>query len=139
MLAAKFRTLILASAVLFTTFLCVSAEAATSAELAAQVRSQWATAQQNYQAAIKPYAGTALAVQYTDTLNKTGALLDQYIALKLAAAPAAQITPVVDQMVKNLGLLRTLQSKATAPMLTVLGTALSQHNLAAQSALMNMR
>lgn len=137
--AQRIRNFILTLVALFTLSFGVSALAATTAELAAQVRTQWATAQKGYQEAIKPYAGTPLAVQYTDTLNKTGTLLEQYISLKLAAAPAAQITPVVDQLIKNLGLLRVLQGKATGDMLTVLGTALTQHNLATQNALKNMR
>jgi hypothetical protein len=139
MFADKIRSFIVALLTLCTLSFGASAWALTNAELAAQVRSQWATAQKGYQEAIKPYAGTALAVQYTDTLTKTGTLLEQYITLKLAAAPATQITPVVDQLVKNLGLLRTLQGKATGDMLTVLGTALTQHNLATQNALKNMR
>lgn len=137
--AQRTRNFILTLVALFSLSFGVSVLAATNAELADQVRSQWAAAQKGYQEAIKPYAGTPLAVQYTDTLSKTGVLLEKYISLKLAAAPAAEITPVVDQLIKNLGLLRVLQGKATGNMLTVLGTALSQHSLATQNALKNMR
>lgn len=119
--------------------------AATPPEIADQVRANWAQARADYLAAIKPYKGTAeygpLLTQYTAALNKTGNALDQYLALKLANPPATpeQLTPVVDQMIKNMSALRTLNGKASGPLVNILGTALSQHSLAAQTALKNMR
>lgn len=141
------RAMILAFclAVLLGSTMTTPAFAATPAEIADQVRANWAQARAGYLAAIKPYKGTAeygpLLTQYTAALNKTGNALDQYLALKLANPPATpeQLTPVVDQMIKNMSALRTLNGKASGPLVNILGTALSQHSLAAQTALKNMR
>ena len=121
------------------------AKVATPAETAAQVRSQWAEAKKAYEAAVKPYAGkpeyAATLKQFGETLDATGLALEQYLTLKLAAppTPATKITPVVDQIAKNLTTLRALQGKAGSGLVTVLGAALGQHNQITQNALKNMR
>lgn len=122
-----------------------AALAATPAETAAQIRSDWAKAKQAYLASVQPYASqpanATLVAQYTAALDKTGATLEKYIALKLTtpAPPATTVTPVVDQLIKDLAALRTLNGKATGPLVNVLGNALSQHSLTTQTALKNMR
>lgn len=123
----------------------LAADAATPAEIAAQTRASWAKSRDAYLALVKPYQGTpadaALVTQYTAALDKTGSTLEQYLALKLAspATPADKLTPVVDQLYKDLLVLRAIRSKATGGLATALGTALTQHNLVTQTALANMR
>lgn len=123
----------------------IASWAATPTETATQVRNQWAEAKKAYEAAIKPYANkpehAALLKQYGDTLDKTNQALERYLELKLASppTPANKITPVVDQLAGNLATLRRLQRGAKGGLVTVLGTALAQHNQVAQNALKNMR
>jgi hypothetical protein len=125
--------------------LSLAALAATPAETATQVRNQWAEARKTYLAAIQPYADkpehAKLVQQYTEALDMCGQSLEQYLALKLASppTPTAKLTPVVDQLAKNLAALRSLQGKAGGNLATVLGKALSQHNQITQTALKNMR
>lgn len=131
--------------VLLTLAVSLSAWAATPTEIATQVRDQWTEARKGYLTAIKPYADkpehAKLLQQYTETLDKCGQSLEQYLTLRLASppTPATKITPVVDQLAKNLAALRALQGKASGSLATVLGTALSQHNQVTQTALKNMR
>lgn len=121
------------------------AVAATPAEIAAQVRDQWAKNRAAYMAAVQPYAGqptyAGLAQNFTAALDKTGASLENYLTLKLASppTPAAQLTPAVDQLSKDLGALRLLYRQASGPMVNVLGTALTQHSATTQTALKNMQ
>lgn len=121
------------------------AAATTPAETATRVRLHWAKAKQDYLAAVQPYAAqpanAALLKQYTAALDKTGLTLEKYLALKLAtpATPPAKLTPVVDQLIKDLTALRTLRAKAKGPLANALGAALTQHNQVAQAALKNMR
>lgn len=123
----------------------VNAVAATPAEIATQVRADWAKTKASYLATVKPYqdtpANTALITQYTAALDKAGGSLEKFMALKLAtpATPAATLTPAVDQLAKDLMMLRALSGKATGPLATALGSALSQQNQVAQTALANMR
>jgi hypothetical protein len=118
-----------------------SAWAASSEEVAAQVRDQWAKARVAYLASVKPHAADPLVPQYTAALDKAGESLEKYLALKLAspAPQATALTPAVDQLVKDLGALRVLQGKAKGKLATALGGALAQHNLVTQTALKNMR
>lgn len=119
--------------------------AATPAETAMRVRAHWAKAKEDYLAAVQPYAAqpanATLLKQYTAALDKTGVTLEKYLALKLAtpATPPAKLTPVVDQLIKDLTALRTLRGKAKGPLANALGAALTQHNQVAQAALKNMR
>jgi hypothetical protein len=123
----------------------VAATAGTPAEVAQQARAKWTRSREAYLASVQPFQAqpgqAALIGQYTAALDKAGASLEHYIALKLAtpATPAAKLTPAVDRLIKDLAALRTLRGKAKGPLANVLGTALSQHNEAAQTALKNMR
>lgn len=123
----------------------LSAFAATSAETAEQVRAKWTLAKTNLQTAVKTYqsnASYATSIKlYTEALDKAGATLEQYLALKLAnpATPPEMLTPVVDQLYKDLNAVRTLYSKSPKALITTFGAAYSQHNEAAQTALKNMR
>lgn len=116
---------------------------ATPAETAEQARNQWKKAKETYLEAVRPYQGkpehAELLKQYGAALDGAGQALEQYLSLKLAAAPAAKITPAVDQLAKSLGQLRTLRGQAQGDLLTVLGKALGEQNLVAQTALKNMR
>lgn len=138
-------TLALCLTVLLAPFATPMAQAATPAEVATQVRTNWAKAKEGYLAAVKPHQGTAanaaLITQYTAALDKAGVSLEKFIGLKLAgpATPATSMTAAVDQLAKDLMALRVLNTKATGPLATALGTALSQHNQVAQTALANMR
>ncbi len=119
----------------------LSAWAATSAEVAAQVREQWTKVRSGYLASVKPYAADPLVPQYTLALDKAGKSLEKFLALKSsspAAAPAT-LTPVVDQLAKDLAALRLLQGKASGNLATALGAALAQHSQVTQTALKNMR
>ena len=122
-----------------------SISALSATEIAGQIRANWAQAKNNYLAAIKPYesqpAYAGLLTQYTAALNNTGTTLEQYLTLKLAkpAPPATAVTPVIDQLIKDLAALRTLNGQATGPLVNVLGAALAQHSQTAQTALKNMR
>lgn len=118
-----------------------SAWAATSAEVAAQVREQWTKVRSSYVASVKPYAADPLVPQYTLALDKAGKSLEKFLELKSsspAAAPAT-LTPVVDQLAKDLVALRLLQGKASGNLATALGAALAQHSQVTQTALKNMR
>jgi hypothetical protein len=128
-----------------TTTTTTTTVAATPAETAALVRARWTKARLDYLAAVKPFqanaANATLVGQFTTALDKTGVTLEKYLGLKLAtpATPAAQLTPVVDQLIKDLTALRAVRSKATGALATALGAALTQHNEIAQTALKNMR
>jgi len=126
---------------LFSLVAPLSALAATPAEVAAQVREQWAKVRVSYLASVKPYAADPLVPQYTIALDKAGKSLENFLQLKLASPAAAPttLTPVVDQLIKDLTALRLLQGKASGNLATTLGTALAQHNLVCQTALKNMR
>lgn len=119
--------------------------AATPSETAAQVRAKWATASNTYLTSSNPYQSQATYAAtvklYTDAMNKTGATLEQYLNLKLAvpATPADKLTPVIDQLYVNMNAQRAARAKATGPLVTIMGTALTQHNEAVQTALINMR
>lgn len=121
------------------------AVAATPAEIAAQVREQWAKNREAYLASVQPYAGQAAYASqvqnFTAALDKAGAALENYLTLKLASppTPAAQLTPAVDQLTKDMGALRVLYRNTTGPLVNVLGTALSQHSATTQTALKNMQ
>ncbi|MFZ5482853.1 MAG: hypothetical protein ACOZB0_01365 [Pseudomonadota bacterium] len=123
----------------------LSTFAATSAETAEQVRAKWSLAKTNLENAVKTYQSNtsyATAIQnYAQALDKAGVTLEQYLALKLAspATPPEKLTPVVDQLYKDLNAVRTLYSKSPKALLTTFGAAYSQHNEAAQTALKNMR
>jgi len=119
----------------------VSAWAASSAAVATQVREQWAKARVGYLAAVKPYAADPLVPQYTKALDKAGQSLEKFIQLKSSApAPApATLTPVVDQLTKDLTALRLLKGKASGNLASALGSALVQQNQVTQYALKNMR
>lgn len=125
--------------------MAADAVATTPAEIAAQTRANWTKAREAYLASVKPYQGVAasatLITQYTAALDKTGVSLEKYLMLKLAtpAVTAAEMTPVVDQLYKDLLLLRAVRSKATGGLATALGTALTQQNQITQNALANMR
>lgn len=119
----------------------LSAWSATPAEVAAQVREQWAKVRTTYLASVKPYAADPLVPQYTVALDNAGKSLEKFLALKSsspAAAPAT-LTPVVDQLAKDLATLRLLQGKASGNLATALGAALAQHSQVTQTALKNMR
>ena len=79
----------------------LSALAATPAEVAAQVREQWAKVRVSYLASVKPYAADPLVPQYTIALDKAGKSLENFLQLKLASPAAAPttLTPVVDQLI----------------------------------------
>jgi hypothetical protein len=121
------------------------ASAATTAEVATQVRSHWANARTAYLASAQPYQSQAayatLVSQYTAATDKVGSSLENFIKLRLAspATPATQLTAAVDQLAKDLGALRVLSGKASGPLVNVLGTALSQQSAVTQTALANMR
>lgn len=121
------------------------AAAATPAETAMQLRTQWAKTKADYLASVQPYesqpASATLVKQYSVALDKAGASLENYIALKLAtpATATAKMTPAVDQLIKDLAALRKLRAKAKGPVANVLGAALTQHNEITQAALKNMR
>jgi hypothetical protein len=119
----------------------MSAWAASSTDVAAQVRAQWAEARVAYLASVKPHTADPLVAQYTKALDKAGKSLDKYLELKSAspAPKATALTPAVDQLVKDLGALRVLQGKAKGKLATALGAALAQHNQVTQTALKNMR
>jgi hypothetical protein len=125
--------------------LTTQAVAATPAETAEQVRANWAKARETYLASVQKYnttsANKTLITQYTAALDKTGASLENYLKLKLAspATPADKMTPAVDQLYKDLLMLKAIRSKATGGLATTLGTALTQQNQATQTALANMR
>lgn len=137
------NTFVLCLTILLGPVVSTPAYAATPAEVAAQVRSNWANARTAYLASVQPYqaANASLVSQYTAALDKAGASLEQYLKLKLAspATPAAQITSAVDQLYKDLLTLKVVRSKATGGLATALGTALTQQNQVAQTALANMR
>lgn len=143
--AALLSTAILLGQALPVAMFATEAVAATAEETAAQVRANWAKAREAYLASVQPYQGVAanatLITQYTAALDKTGVSLEKYLTLKLAspATPAEQITPVVDQLYKDLLTLKALRSKATGGLATALANALSQENLITQNALANMR
>jgi len=119
----------------------LSAGAATSAEVAVQVREQWATVRSSYVASVKPYATNPLVPQYTLALDKAGKSLEKFLQLKLSSPPAtpATLTPAVDQLAKDLVALRLLQGKASGNLATALGAALARHSQVTQTALKNMR
>jgi len=119
----------------------LSAWAATSEEVAAQVREQWTKVRSSYLASVKPYAADPLVPQYTLALDKAGKSLEKFLELKSSSPPAAPatLTPVVDQLAKDLVALRLLQGKASGNLSTALGAALAQHSLVTQTALKNMR
>ena len=119
----------------------LSAWGATSAEVAAQVRAQWTKVRSSYLASVKPYAGDPLVPQYTLALDKAGKSLEKFLQLKLSSPPAApaKLTPVVDQLAKDLAALRLLQGKASGSLATALGAALAQQSQVTQTALKNMR
>lgn len=119
----------------------LSAWSATSVEVAAQVREQWTKVRSSYLASVKPYAANPLVPQYTLALDKAGMSLEKFLELKLSSPPAAPatLTPVVDQLAKDLVALRLLQGKASGNLATALGAALAQHGQVTQTALKNMR
>jgi len=119
----------------------IVAWAANPAEVAAQVRDQWAKARVTYLASVKPHTADPLVGQYTTALDKAGKSLDNFLTLKTAspAPQATALTPAVDQLVKDLAALRVLQGKAKGSLATALGSALAQHNQVTQTALKNMR
>ncbi len=119
----------------------LAAWAATSADVATQVRGQWAKARVDYLAAVKPYAANPLVPQYTKALDKAGQSLEKFIQLKSSSPAAAPttLTPAVDQLSKDLTALRLLKGKASGNLATVLGRALAQQNQVSQYALKNMR
>lgn len=140
--ASLFRSILLS--LCLGLFIPMSAQAG-NAEVADQVRQQWTKATQAYTAAVQPYASNPqyapLVKEFSATLDSTGQALEQYIKLRLASPPPAPalVTPVIDQLIKNMGKLRSLGSKASGKLVTVLGTALNQHSQATQTALKNMR
>lgn len=119
--------------------------AATPAEIAAGVRTQWAESKKKLEAAVAPLAGQPahadLISKYLKATDKTGELLDQYLKLKLATPPAAPavLTPVVDQLIKSLTSLKTLKGQAKGPLINVLGSAVAQQQETAQNAMKNIR
>lgn len=120
-----------------------AATAATPADVAQQARANWAQTRAALLEAVKPYQAkdAALIGQYTAALDKAGASLENYLALKLASppTPANKLTPAVDRLIKDLTELRKLRGKAKGSLANVLGDALTKHNEIAQTALKNMR
>ncbi|GEM_PF-3415879 len=110
-----------------------------------QIRTQWATAKKAYQDKIAPFASlpehAEVVKKYTAALEAAEKSLDAYIKLKQATPPAppAQLTPVMDQLYKNLRDLKTLQGQAKGGLTTVLGNALREQQMITQTALKNMR
>lgn len=125
------------------TLIANEAMAATPAEVADQVRTNWAKAKTAYLASVKPYtvvaANVTLINQYTAATDKAGATLEKYLSLKLAGSAPEEVTPVVDQLSKDLLAMKAIRAKATSGLGTALGTALTQQNLVTQTALANMR
>jgi hypothetical protein len=116
---------------------------ADNATVAAQARTNWANARAAYLNSVKSYqvvaAYATIITQYTTATDKAGATLDSYLNLKLASAPLEQVTPVVDQLSKDLLAMKAVRAKATGGLATALSSALSQQNLVTQTALGNMR
>ncbi|TCJ14649.1 hypothetical protein EZJ19_09375 [Parasulfuritortus cantonensis] len=117
--------------------------AATPAEIATQVRTNWANAKSAYLNAVKPYAANnaTLISQYSAALDKAGGSLENFLTLKQQSpAPSSTtMTAAVDQLAKDLLTLRGLTGKATGGLATALSSALTQQNQVAQTALANMR
>ncbi|MFA5083151.1 MAG: hypothetical protein WC474_11440 [Hydrogenophilaceae bacterium] len=123
--------------------LAANAVAATPAETASQVRANWAKSKEAYLASVKSYQVVAAYAktisEYTAATDKAGATLDQYLNLKLAGSPPEQVTPVIDQLSRDLLAMKAVRAKATGGLATSLGNALSQQNQITQTALSNMR
>jgi hypothetical protein len=119
--------------------------AATPAEIAADVRTQWAESRKKLEASVAPLAEqpahAELISQYLKATDKTGELLDQYLKLKLATPPTAPavLTPVVDQLIKSLTSLKTLKGQAKGPLINLLGSAVAQQQETAKNAMKNIR
>lgn len=141
MRSLKIFTLCLA--LMLTPFMSAPTLAATAAETAAQVRANWAMTREAYLASVKPYTVVAtyatIVSQYTAAMDKAGATLDNFINLKLAGSPPEKITPVLDQLSKDLLAMKAIRAKATGALGTSLGNSLSQQNQVTQAALANMR
>ena len=138
------RQVLLTFVALASLALALGAQAA-GALTAEEVNNQWAAAKKAYLEQTAPFANQPqfadLIKKYNAEVEATGKSLNDYIKLKQANPPATPtaLTPVMDQLYKNLKQLKTLQSQATGSLTTVLGNALKQQQLITQNALKNMR
>lgn len=116
---------------------------ADNATVAADVRTNWSNSRAAYLKSVQPYLTVSsyatLVNQYTAATDKAGATLENFLNLKLAGSPPEQVTPVVDQLSRDLLAMKSVRAKATGALGSALGNALSQQNLVTQNALANMR